>query len=727
MSDERTHALLPPQGADATHQVSWVPDAREPDLASDPGPRSSSSSLAVAPVGSSRTRGSERSTGRRGTDSLRLRVERLGAGVTSVPPAPVTDPRRLIWDSPRVPEDRRHCGACGRPVGRAANGEPGRERGFCPSCGAAFDFTPRLRPGDVLAGQYEVAGCLAHGGLGWVYLGRDLNVSGRWVVLKGLLNTGDAEAQAVAISERQFLAEVSHPSIVEIFNFVMHDEVGYTVMEYAGGSSLRDILDRRIRTSKQPIPVDQAIAYILDVLPAFSYLHDAGLLFCDFKPDNVIQQGDVVKLIDLGGVRRADDATSLIYGTVGYQAPEIAALGPSVASDIFTIGRTLLRMCTRIPDPTTTYSVHLPPVVLVPEFERYDSFYRLLQKACAAEPLDRFASVDELRSQLVGVLREVVATDAEKPEPRSTASVHFVVPIYDAPDRPLHASELPYLQVDETDPSTAWLAGVESLDPAARLQVLAAAPTESPEVHLHRARTYAEIGETARARESTAAVLALDPWDWRALWIEGLTHLIDGDGSAACAAFNAVYGQVPGELAPKLALATACEMQGDLEVSERLYSICADTDANYTPVACFALARLYRERGDVDAALAALERVGSTRASYAQARIRRAHLLVGAGRGLPALHDALDGLDVLSLVPRERLELRAVVLDAALQEVRAHGEDASVDIGGIRATEADLRDALEATYRRTAAMSDSPARRSALVDRANAVRRWTWW
>ena len=74
--------------------------------------------------------------------------------------------------------------------------------------------------------------------------------------------------------------------------------------------------------------MDQAIAYVLEILPAFGYLHDLGLLYCDFKPDNVIQTGDAVKLIDLGGVRRIDDDESAIYGTVGYQAPEVAAAAP---------------------------------------------------------------------------------------------------------------------------------------------------------------------------------------------------------------------------------------------------------------------------------------------------------------------------------------------------------------------------------------------------------------
>ncbi len=70
------------------------------------------------------------------------------------------------------------------------------------------------------------------------------------------------------------------------------------------------------------LPVDQALAYVIEVLPAFAHLHDLGLLYCDFKPDNIIQVGDEVKLIDLGGVRRVDDEDSAIFGTVGYQAPE---------------------------------------------------------------------------------------------------------------------------------------------------------------------------------------------------------------------------------------------------------------------------------------------------------------------------------------------------------------------------------------------------------------------
>ena len=141
---------------------------------------------------------------------------RLGAGLVEIPPVPYRDPSSAVLADPQVPESRRFCATCDQPVGRGRDGRAGLPEGFCRNCGARFSFTPKLEVGELVAGQYEVLGCLAFGGLGWIYLARDRNVSDRWVVLKGLLNTGDADAMAAAVAERQFLAEVEHPSIVRI-------------------------------------------------------------------------------------------------------------------------------------------------------------------------------------------------------------------------------------------------------------------------------------------------------------------------------------------------------------------------------------------------------------------------------------------------------------------------------------------------------------------------------
>ncbi|WP_318843030.1 serine/threonine-protein kinase [Myceligenerans pegani] len=656
------------------------------------------------------------------TSSPWLREKRLGAGLTVVPTPEVQDPLESVMEHPELAEAKRFCSACGEPVGRARPGVPGRTKGYCAACGTPFDFAPSLSPGEIVGGQYEVVGCIAHGGLGWIYLARDRNVANRWVVLKGLLNADSAEAYDVAVGEREFLAEVEHPLIVEIYNFARHAGAGYTVMEYVGGRSLKELRAER----GSPFPPDHAIAYLLEIMPAFTYLHDHGLLYCDFKPDNVVVQGDTVKLIDLGGVRRMSDMTTLIYGTRGYQAAEVSQVGPSVASDIHTIGRTLASLVLDFPS-TSVHEHTLPPVEETPLFARHDSLHRWLVKACHPSRDDRFLTVDEARGQLLGVLREVVALErtGSGGATASAASALFGVPPADGSGGPLKWDEMPELVPDPTDPMTSWVAGVNLTDPVARMDQLALAPRRSVEVLLAEARAALEIGELARVRDTVSQILSLDPWEWRAAWMEGLADLAEGDAAGAAAAFNAVYGQIPGELAPKLALACACEQSGELGVAHEMYAVCARTDANYTGAAAFGLARVRLARDDLDGALDALDFVVPTRGSYGDARLARARLLIGSGRGLPSLAQAAEVIDDAPVSPRMRTQVVVEALQRALDHVLRHGPEPGLRVAGAEATEPSLRDALEAGLRRLAQFTESRRARVTLVDRANSVRRWT--
>ncbi|MER7463501.1 tetratricopeptide repeat protein [Streptomyces sp. NPDC097981] len=353
---------------------------------------------------------------------------RLGAGLVNVPEVPRPDPAAAVLENPEVPERKRFCSRsdCGAPVGRSRGDRPGRTEGFCTKCGHPYSFVPKLRAGEVVHGQYEVAGCLAHGGLGWVYLAVDRAVSDRWVVLKGLLDTGDQDAMAAAISERRFLAEIEHSNIVRIYNFVEHLDQrtgsldGYIVMEYVGGKSLKEIANERRRPDgrRDPLPVEQACAYGIEALEALGHLHSRNLLYCDFKVDNAIQQQDQLKLIDMGAVRRMDDEESAIYGTVGYQAPEVAELGPSVASDLYTVARTLAVLTFDFQGYTNVFVDSLPDPEHIEVFGRYESFYRLLVRATDPDPDRRFSSAQEMADQLTGVLREVVALQTGRPRPQ---------------------------------------------------------------------------------------------------------------------------------------------------------------------------------------------------------------------------------------------------------------------------------------------------------------------
>ena len=331
----------------------------------------------------------------------------FGSGLVAIPPVPFRDPETAVMANPYIPEDRRFCAGCYRAVGRSRSDVPGLTEGFCGKCSHPFSFSAKLRRGELVAGQYDVAGPTDHGGLGWIYLARDRKVADRWVALKGLINRGDAVAMAAALAERQSLAEVEHPNIVKIHNFVEHDGDGYIVMEWVNGLSLsRQLNERRKANDNQPdpLPVELAIEYILEILPAIGHLHDLGLLYCDFKPSNLVPTAGGLKLIDLGGVYRVDERASPVYGTAGYQAPEIADTGPTIASDLFTVGRTLVVLCTDFRGYRGTYRYRLPrPEDIDLAGGELRLLLRFLERATAEDPAKRFQSADEMEAQLLGV------------------------------------------------------------------------------------------------------------------------------------------------------------------------------------------------------------------------------------------------------------------------------------------------------------------------------------
>jgi serine/threonine-protein kinase PknG len=266
---------------------------------------------------------------------------------------------------------------------------------------------------------------------------------------------------------------------------------------------------------------------------------------------------------------------------------------------------------------------------------------------------------------------------------------------------------------------------VGSNTPRARLTLLQSAPRSSPEVLLATGRAALEAGRTDVVAAAVRDMLGADPWEWRAVWLSGLASLATDDAPGAQAAFNAVYGQVPGELAPKLALALACELSGELDVAESLYATCARTDATYIAPAAFGLARIRATRGDLDGELSALDLVPPTSRAFTSARRRRAGLLADSGRGLPALAEAMGSIESLTIEPRERANLAVDVLQAALAQVQADGPKPDISIAGRPAVEPALRDGLEAAYRDLAGHAPTRTERVHLVDRANAVRRWS--
>ncbi len=678
---------------------------------------------------SNRSRGTRRSAPTIGKSSRR----QLGAGLVSIPELPSTAPELAVLAEAKVPENKRFCAGC--------NQLAKRDKGFCTKCGQKYNFIPSLQPGDVVGAQYEVKGAIAYGGLGWIYLGFDKLLS-RYVVLKGLLNSEDAASAAVALAERQFLAAVKHPNIVGIYNFVTHEAEGYIVMEYVGGKTLKEI-----RKERGTLPVAEAIAYIHRILGAFAYLHQLGLVYCDFKPDNVMLEGDDVKLIDLGGARKINDPDGDIYGTIGYAAPE-AGEGPTIVSDLFTIGRTLAVLVTNIPGFSRENEYTLPSASEDPVFAKQESFYRFLLKATAGAADDRFQTAEEMAEQLLGVLREVVAQETKTPRPATstlfdgdrlavTASADFspIVPSY------LH---LPNLLIDAKDPGfNVVLNASMTTDLDRRIEQLHQVVKQLPnsiEAKLRLANSSIDRAATASAGDYTvaenllAAVAQQDAWDWRVDWYRGRSLLAQNRPQEAQAMFDRVYFDLPGELAPKLAFAIAAELGQKYALATQMYELVERTDLNY-PTAAFGLARCRLMQGNRNAAVEALQQVPQTSNLYTRAKVEIARILVD--RQLPVainvpkhpqptiseLQSATQTVESLTLEGIERHRLDRQVLETALTLLTSKAIVAqdSLKILGQPLQEIKLREGLEKVLRSMAHLSTGDEKIN-LVDEANRIR-----
>ncbi|EFG76616.1 kinase domain protein [Mycobacterium parascrofulaceum ATCC BAA-614] len=675
-------------------------------------------------------------------------VRQLGGGLVEIPRVRDIDPLEALMTNPVVPEAKRFCWNCGKPVGRSSKGVKGESEGWCPACGSAYSFLPQLNPGEIVAGQYEVKGCIAHGGLGWVYLAVDHNVNDRPVVLKGLVHSGDAEAQAIAMAERQFLAEVVHPQIVQIFNFVEHKDrggnpVGYIVMEYIGGQPLKHGKDKKL-------PVAEAIAYLLEILPALTYLHSIGLVYNDLKPENIMLTEEQLKLIDLGAVSRIN-SFGYLYGTPGFQAPEIVRTGPTVATDIYTVGRTLAALTVNLPTRNGRYVDGLPEHD--PALTTYDSFRRLLRRATDPDPRRRFASTEEMSAQLMGVLREVVAQDTGIPRPglstifspsRSTFGVDLLVAHTDVYlDGQVHSERLTAREivtalqvplVDPTDVAAPVLQATVLSQPVQTLDSLRAARhgtldaegvevSESIELPLMEVRALLDLGDVAKATRKLDDLAERVGWQWRLVWYRAVSELLTGDYDSATTHFTEVLDTFPGELAPKLALAATAELAGDVDEQKYYQTVWKTNDGVIS--AAFGLARWLSAEGDRAAAVRTLDEVPPTSRHFTTARLTSAVTLL-SGRTKSEIteediRDAARRVEALPPTEPRVLQIRALVLGCAMDWLEDNKASTN-HILGFPFTEHGLRLGVEAALRNLARVAPTQRHRYELVDMANRVR-----
>ncbi len=200
-------------------------------------------------------------------------------------------------------------------------------------------------------GAYEIIAELGSGTLATVYKAVQQPV-GRKVAIKALKPTISPQSSFAAPLEREarVLADLLHPNVVMLLDFVKTDDQMYLVLEYVSGYSLAQVLAKKVK-----LRPEVAAAIAAEIARGLEHVHDRGVIHRDIKPANVIvgKRGNV-KLVDFGIAHRdrlptADepltDNREPLFGTPAYMAPEQLlgdAVGP--ASDLFSLG-VLLYQC----------------------------------------------------------------------------------------------------------------------------------------------------------------------------------------------------------------------------------------------------------------------------------------------------------------------------------------------------------------------------------------------
>jgi serine/threonine-protein kinase len=199
--------------------------------------------------------------------------------------------------------------------------------------------------------RYDIEGMLGRGGMGLVLKGFDPTLQ-RYVALKLIRPTliDDAVARGRFIREARTTAKLQHPNIVTVYGVELDYVRPYLVMEYVHGMSLASMIE-----TQGPLPPEQAVEFMVQLLSALAYAHSERVLHRDIKPGNVLidHRQRLVKLADFGLARGITEGTrytldGTIMGTPWYMSPEQAAGSTDLdsRSDLFSAGVVLFEMLT---------------------------------------------------------------------------------------------------------------------------------------------------------------------------------------------------------------------------------------------------------------------------------------------------------------------------------------------------------------------------------------------
>lgn len=265
-------------------------------------------------------------------------------------------------------------------------------------------------------GKYEVTELLGRGGMGMVYRASDRQLN-REVAIKTVTEglTGDPEMLQRFYHEAAKTGALKHPNIVILYDLGEQDGFPYIVMEYLSG----DPLDRLIQSGR-PLALAFKLKIIEQVCYALGYAHRNDVIHRDVKPGNVIVQPDgVTKLLDFGIARQEKSdghltRTGHVIGTIQYMAPErLKNEAFDGRSDIFSVGIMMYQLLTGQLPFTGDYSI--VQKILAEKHPPLSDFLHnyppaldvILDRSLAKSPEDRYATADEMASEVSSVADEL--------------------------------------------------------------------------------------------------------------------------------------------------------------------------------------------------------------------------------------------------------------------------------------------------------------------------------
>ena len=314
---------------------------------------------------------------------------------------------------------------------------------LAPLAGAPRGQAKLLPAGAVVDGKYTVVRVLGEGGMGVVYLARDVH-TGLEVVLKAiraeLAHRKDIRDRTLA--EGRALAQIDHINVVHLNAVVAEGDELWLVMQYVDGESLEKTIARHVE-QKQPMPLAEALRIFRQVLLGIGAAHDEGIVHRDLKPANILirRKDGVAKVTDFGIAKGEADAragrgvTMGVIGSLWYLSPEQVTGRRDLDKrvDIYALGIMLFEMLVgHVPfDAASDVEImRMHTQAPVPWISKMRSDIPLaldevIHKACAKERDQRFASAAEFSQALVGLDSSASAAKVAPnlpPAPTPTAS-----------------------------------------------------------------------------------------------------------------------------------------------------------------------------------------------------------------------------------------------------------------------------------------------------------------